>query len=294
MNRRALAVGGLLVLVALAGCLGGGEIDEDELGADAEYDWDTNATAHYNVTTASLLSFSSNDYQAILRVESRSTLELSESTLFRGDQPVSLRALQFQYPNGTVVGATETESLTAVENSDETEIQLPAENGTVAYTVDWGGATRAWGGSPRTWRVESPVDGSHEVLMPEGSRADLPFFALTSPGGHETTVENDRAVLRWSDLDSVSLTVRYYLVFDLYLFGGLFAVAGLAGLLGGAYYYRGIRRARQKREEVGLDVEQEDDDLGDDGPPPACGEPRHPVSATKLVTPRTLFRLQSV
>ena len=267
MNRRALAVGGLLVLVALAGCLGGGEIDEEELGADAEYDWETNATAHYNVTTASLLSLSSNDYQAILRVESQSTLELSESTLFRGDRPVSIRALQFRYPNGTVVDATESGNLTAVEGSDETEIQLPAENGTVAYTVDWGGATRAWGGSPRTWRVESPVEGSHEVVMPEGSRADLPFFSLTSPGGHETTVENDRAVLRWDDLDG-GITVRYYLVFDLYLLGGLVAVTGLAGIVGGAYYYRGIRRAREKREEVGLDVEQEDDDLDDDGPPP--------------------------
>ena len=269
MNRRYLAVGGLLVLVALAGCLGGGgEIDEAELGAEAEYDWNTTATATYNVTTSSLLSFSSNDYQAILRVENRSTIEIFRSTLFRGDRPVSLRALQFEYPDGTVVNATEDGNLTAIEGSDETEIQLPAENGTVAYTVDWGGASRAWGGSPRTWRVQTPIEGSHEVVMPEGARADLPLFSLTSPGGHETAVEDDRATLRWDEFDSSSITIRYYLVRDLYLFGGLFAIAGLIGIAGTAYYYRGIRQAKRKREEVGLDVEQEDDDIGDDGPPP--------------------------
>jgi hypothetical protein len=39
-------------------------------------------------------------------------------------------------------------------------------------------------------------------------------------------------------------------------------------VVGGLYYYRQIRSLRQQREEIGLDVETEDDDLGDDGPPP--------------------------
>jgi hypothetical protein len=267
-RKRLLAVGALFALVALSGCLGGGgEIGEDKLTKNAEYDWEKNVTAHYNVTTSSLLSFSSNDYRAIISVENRSTLELSRSTLFRGDQSVSIRSLQFRYPNGTVVNATHG-NLTAVQQSDETEIRVPAENGTVAYSANWGGASQAYGGSPRTWRVQTPVEGSHEVVMPNGARTDLPLFSLTSPGSPSSSVEDNRAHLRWDDLGSGTITVRYYLVRDLFLFGGLFAIAGLVGGGGIVYYYRGIQRAKKKREEVGLDVEQDDDDVGDDGPPP--------------------------
>lgn len=267
-DRRLLAVGALLALVVLSGCLGGGgEISEDKLTKDTEYDWETNVTASYNVTTSSLLSFSSNDYRAVIQVDNRSTLELYQGTLFRGDQSVSIRSLKFQFPNGTTVNATH-DNLTAVEQSDETEIRLPAENGTVAYAANWGGASQAWGGSPRTWRVQTPVEGSHEVVMPSGARTDLPLFSLTSPSSDEKSVDSNRQTLRWDDLSSGSVTVRYYLQRDLLLFGGLFVLAGLIGGGGVLYYYRGIRRAREKREEVGLDVEQDDDDLGDDGPPP--------------------------
>jgi len=258
IDRRVLAVGALVAVVLLSGCLGGGgEIDEDELTGDAEYNWDTDANATYDVTTASLLSFSSNDYQAVIGVENRSTLSLHRSTLLRGDQPISIEALQFRFPNGTVVDASHG-NLTAVEGSGETEIRLPAENGTVGYTANWGGATRAWGGSPRTLRLQTPVEGSHEVIMPDSARTDIPLLSLTSPGGHETTVEDNRPHLYWEDLDSGSITVRYYLVRDLFLFGGLFALAGLVSIGGAVYYYRGIQRAREKREEVGLDVEQGD------------------------------------
>lgn len=268
MDRRILALGGLLLLVFLSGCLGGGgEISQDTLNSEAEYDWDTNATATYDVTKAPLLSFSSNDYQAVIEVTNRSSIELFRSTLFRGDQSISIRSLRFRFPNGTVVNASNA-NLTAVENSDETEIRFPAENGTVAYTANWGGGSTGLGGSPRTWRVKTPVEGSHEVVMPDGARTDIPLFSLTSPGGHTTSVEDNRAQLYWDDLDSGTVTVRYYLVRDLFLFGGIFLVAGLLGVGGVAYYYRGIQRAKEKRKEVGLDVEQDDDDVGDDGPPP--------------------------
>lgn len=267
-DRRLLAVGGLLVLVALSGCLGGGgEISEDKLTKETQYNWDTNATVSYNVTTSPLLSFSSNDYRSTVTVENRSAIELYRSTLFRGDQSISIRSLKFQFPNGSIVNASH-DNLTAVKQSDETEIRLPAENGTVAYAANWGGASRAWGGSPRTWRVQTPVEGSHEVVMPGGARTELPLFSLTSPGGHDTSLEDNRQHIRWDDLSSGTITIRYYLVLDLYLFGGLFLIGALAGVAGFAYYYRGIKRAQEKREEVGLDVEQDDDDVGDDGPPP--------------------------
>jgi hypothetical protein len=104
--------------------------------------------------------------------------------------------------------------------------------------------------------------------MPAGARTDIPLFSLTSPGPSRTTVEDNRAHLHWDDLDSDTLTVRYYLVRDLYLFGGLLGLVVLLGLAGVAYYYRQIKRARAIREEVGLDMDQGDDDVGDGGPPP--------------------------
>lgn len=268
-NRRLLAIGALLAVVALSGCLGGGgEISEDKLTKDANYTWENNVTAAYNVTTTSLLSFSSNKYRAVITVENRSTVSVARSTLFRGDQSVSIKALQFRYPNETVINASH-DNFTAVEQSDETEIRLPAENGTVGYTANWGGGTRSFGGSPRTWRVQTAVEGPHKVVMPKGARVDLPLLSLSSPGGHDTSVEDNRAHLRWDDLSSGSITVRYYHVRDLFIFGGLFILGGLLGGGGLVYYYRGIQRAREKRKEVGLDVEQDDDDdADDDGPPP--------------------------
>lgn len=271
MNRRhLLAVAGLLVLVALAGCsvlTGSGEIDDEDLLEERTYDWETNATASYNVTTSSLLSFSSNRYEGVIRVENRSRLSLDRSTLFRGDRPVSLEALQFRFTNGTVVNATH-DNLTAVRDSDETEIELPDTYGQVGYTATWGSATTALGGSPRRWSINTAVEGSHEVRMPEGSRTALPFLSRTSPGGHNTTVEDDRAVIRWGeDFDSSSIAVRYYLSRDLWLFGSILLIASLVALGGSLYYYRAIQRARKQREEYGLDINYDDDEF-DDGPPP--------------------------
>ena len=270
-NKRLLAVGGLALLVFLSGCsilTGSGEIDQDDLLEPAEYDWDRNATASYDVTTSSLLSFSSNRYQSVVSLENQTTLVLDRSTLFRGDRPVSVESLQFRFTNGTVVNATH-EGLTAIRGSDETEIQVPEPNGTVGYTATWGGATTALGGSPRQWRVNTPVEGSHEVRMPDGSRTDLPFMSRTAPGSHETTVENDRSVIRWGDeFDSSSIVVRYYLARDLWLFGGLFIVGSTVAIGVALYYRRAIQRAREQREEVGLDIEDEDDHSSNDGPPP--------------------------
>lgn len=268
MNRRQCAVGGLVLLVLLSGCtlFGGGEISQDELTEPAEYDWETNATAAYNVTTEPMLSFSSNEYQAVITVADRETLSIHRETLFRGDRSVSIEALQFRFENGTVVNATHA-GLTATEESDETVIELPATNGTVGYTADWGSAT-GFRGSPRTWRVQTPVEGTHTVTMPEGARTTLPLLSATRPGGYESTVEDDRVTLTWEEFDGSTISVRYYLVRDLYLFGGLFAVGLVVAIVGVGYYYRAIQRAREQRKAVGLDVEEELEDIDDSEKPP--------------------------
>lgn len=267
-RRRIIAVGGLVLLVFLSGCtiFGGGEISEDDLAVDATYDWETDAMASYNVTTSPLLSFSSNEYQAVLTIDNQSSIDIYRQSLFRGDRPISIESLQFQYENGTVITADEHDNLTAIEGSDETEIQVPEEYGKVAFTAEWGGAT-AFGGSPREWRIQSFVEGSHEVTMPEGARTDIPLLSATRPGGSESTLEDNRLTLTWEDPGS-AISIRYYQVTDLYIFGTLFIGGSILAIGGVAYYYRAIQRAREKREEVGLDVEEEELVDDRDGPPP--------------------------
>lgn len=257
MNRRVLAIVAVAALVFLSGCsiLGGsGDLDEDDLLGDQEYDWNTTANATYD------LSVSSGSFTAVVDIHNRSSLEVYQSTAFRGDQSVSIGDLKFRFLNGTVVNATHP-GLTANRSSDKTEIDPPADNGTVAWTESRSG---------KQWSVPVVVEGSHEVRLSNSSRVGIPLLSQTSPDPDNSTVENDQMTLYYDDIDGGSLSIRYYLVRDLYLFGGIGALAVLLGGGGAVYYLREIRAARKKREDVGLDVET-DDDIGDDGPPPGMG-----------------------
>jgi len=257
MNRRLLGVAGLALLVLMAGCsLGGGELSEEDLAGDREYQWDAEETVVFDLV-------SRNSYTTVVRVENRSTLPINQRTAFRGDQPVEISALQFRFENGTVVNATHP-GLSASTDGDRTTIGLPAENGTVAYTAPRGGRT----GTTKSFSSPVIVEGSYRLDLPESARVGIPFLSQARPGGYETTLADDRMTLRWESLESGSIAVRYYLVRDLYLFGSIAALGVIVGVAGAVYYLRQIRRAKRKREEVGLDVEYDDDSFGDDGPPP--------------------------
>lgn len=270
MNRRLLALGALALLLTLSGCSvfgGGGEIDEGELTADAEYDWETNATATYTISESALLSLSSDNYQAVIEMRSNVTLDVHRQRTFRGDDSLSIRSLQFRFPNGTVVNATHA-NLTAVEKSDHTEIRLPAENGTVAYTANWGGGS--WGGYGRSWSTPTFVEGSHAVTLPDGGRVGIPFLSRVTPSEDRTTVADNRMTIYWEESGSGSIAVRYYLVRDVYILGTLIVIVTSIGVAGTVYYYRQIQRAKRMRKEVGFDI-QEDDEFGRDDPPPGMG-----------------------
>ena len=254
MNRRTLALVAVVALVVLSGCSAfgsGGEVDKEDLLGDADYQWESNATATYN------LSVSSSSYTAVLKIRNQSTLDVHSRSAFRGDQSVSVEALRFRFENGTVVNATHP-GLTASEGSDETEIGLPARNGTVAWTADRSG---------KSWSTPIFVEGSHQVEMPESARAGIPLLSRVTPGTDRRTVEDDQMILYWEESSS-SISIRYYLVRDLYLFGSIAVIALLLGLGGTVYYLRQIRAAKKKREEVGFDIDYDDDDVGGDGPPP--------------------------
>ena len=249
-NRRLLAVLALGVAVALAGCsFGASELSEDDLTGEATYNWDTEANATFDLTV------SSSAYAAVIEARNQSELEIYRETAIRGDEPIDVETLRFRYPNGTVVNATEA-AISARVGSDRTTLRLPAANGTVAYTAPRSG---------KSFSIPTFVDGSHRIDLPGDARVTIPLLSRVSPGGYDTAVEDDRALVRWED-PSGGLSVRYYLVRDLYLFGGLTLIGVTLAIGGTAYYLLQIRRAKRKRDEVGLDIDY--DDEFDDGPPP--------------------------
>lgn len=245
MNRRLLAVLSLFVLVALAGCSGFGSVTSEEgLQEDADYDWDTDADA--------TITIEDGEYRAVYTIEDRERVRLYQSTRYGDDQPIDVRALQFRHPDGTVVDV-EDEGLEVEETRSEVYVSLPAEEGQLAFTSD---------SRSRNFETDTFVDGSYEVILPPGYRVDNFVLATVRPGGYETTLdaETDRVHIRWDEMDADTISVRYYLERDVYLFGGLIVVASIGAVIGVGYVYRQIQELKRRREEAGLDVDVEEDD----------------------------------
>ncbi|MHB9286288.1 DUF5803 family protein [Halobacteriales archaeon Cl-PHB] len=250
MNRRLLALGGLVVLALLAGCFGPSEIPEDKLTQDANYTWDTDANASYTLDRSS--------YQAVFTAPNATTIEVYGSDALGTDQPVNVEALKFRFQNGTVVNASHA-NLSATLAQKRTKIQLPTTEGQVAYTA------------PRTGKeFATPVvvSGTQTITLPPSARVGVPLLSQVSPGGSSTSVEDDRMTVRWSERTDGTLRVSFYLQRDLLLFSLLILVVVTLGVGGSIYYLRQIRRLERRREELGLDVDYDDDDPRDQGPPP--------------------------
>jgi hypothetical protein len=252
MNRRLLLATVLVGVIAItAGCSVGpfaDDITDEELNEDAEYDWETNATA--------TITIEGSEYRAMYNVSDTSELVVYQRG-FSGNEPVDVRAVQYRYPNGTFVNGSE---LDVSKEGGQTVIQLPQDNGTVAYTAD----TR-----PKEFGTPILVEGSHEVVLPSNHQVGNFIFSHVSPSNPEKTTVDDRVHLRWDDPDR-NIFVRYYLERDIYIFGGLVTVLGLIMIGGLVYYLRQIRELEAQRKELGLDVETDDDEF-DDGPPPGMG-----------------------
>ncbi|MFD1589213.1 DUF5803 family protein [Halorientalis brevis] len=255
MTRRRLLVGvGLLAVVAaLAGCstiLGPGEPDPAKIEQNVSYDWNTTANATFNVTR--------NEYTAVYAIENRSEIDLYQRDALGTRHPLDVEGVKFRYPNGTVTNVS-------AENVElqrkKAIVSLPADDGKLAFR------------SPRSGKqfgLPTFVSGTYEVTLPPGARVGVPILAQVSPRDYETTLENDRVTVAWNDVQSRSISVRWYLARDLLLFGALFALMLVLGAIGVLYYLRQIRELEQRREEVGLDVDT-GDDSNDGGPPPGMG-----------------------
>ncbi|MCO8243934.1 MULTISPECIES: DUF5803 family protein [unclassified Haladaptatus] len=251
-KRFVLAFALLALLAASAGCssvFGPGDISQQQLNKNATYDWKTSEDVTYNVT--------SGQYQAVYNLDKKDTLEIHQEESFGEEAPVEISGVQFQYPNGTVVGA---DQISVHKTKSSTIIRPPKGPGKLAYTVSRQG---------KTFYVPTYLeDRTYEVTIPRGMRVDTFLLSDVRPGSYETSMQDGREHIVWSQpVKSDSISVRYYLVRDKWIFAGIVALALLVGFGGLAYYRYQIRQLERQREEMGLNMDISDDDMGD-GPPP--------------------------
>jgi hypothetical protein len=248
MNRRR-ALGGLVLvaLLTLAGCssvLGPDPVDEQALAENESYEWQSDANASINITGG--------EYKAVYRVSNQSRFTVYSRDGLGREGPLAISALKFRYPNGTVVSAS-SPALNATNQDEQTVISLPARNGRVAFSASAQG---------KRFATQTFVSGSYAVTIPQNMRVTYQPLARVSPGGAETTrTDTGRVRIRWDDVNSNAVIVRYYLQRDLYIFAAGAAVLVVVALAGALYYLRQIRELERRRERAGPDV-----DTGNDGP----------------------------
>lgn len=254
MNRRlVLATVVVAVLLTTAGCAAifGGISDED-LDREQEYDdlRDRDADVVIDVERGGIVG--DDEFRAVYDLNDTEELSLHRSEFYR-DVALDVHSVRYWYPNGTEVTGSD---LDVDQGRSSTDVRVPDGNGTLAFSGDAG---------QKSFGLPAYVSGSYEVTLPEGHRTSFFLFGDVSPGGYEREVIDDRERLTWEENDS-GLYVRYYTSRDVPLFFGLVAVVLTIGGAGIAYYYRKVKRLRQRREEMGLDVDADDD--SDRKPPP--------------------------
>jgi len=260
MQRRHLALLAVLALVGLAGCtglFGPEEVDADKLNENASYDWETetNATIEINRTS----------YKAVYELEDNSSFTIYDRDDLGREQSVDVSALRFRFDNGTLISPANS-SLSAERTGQSTVIRLPDNSsGQVAYTAPRNG---------KSFSTPTYLNGNtYTVRLPPGARVGIPLLSQVTPGGYETSVDEstNRMVVQWDEpVTGQAIRLRYYLERDLLIFGGLGAVAVAVGTVGTVYYWRQLQAVRRRRQEAGIDLEEDidDDDPRDDGPPP--------------------------
>jgi hypothetical protein len=252
----------LALLAVTAGCLGGGAVSDQELDADppASYEWDAGVDAHITVTEGAR-------FQAVYRMNS-SQVELYRNDGLGGRNAIPVEAFRYRYPDGTVVSGSEFRARGgAVDRSrDGVTVELPANvsGGQIAFTSS---------STPKRFRLPVYVEGSYELVLPPDRRTSFPIFGSVRPRAESVQIPpgDDRVHIRWSNLaERQSISIQFYLQRDLYVFAAIITVLVVVAA-GGLYRYkRQIEALEQQREELGLDVETEDDDFGRD-PPPGMG-----------------------
>ncbi|MFB6080068.1 MAG: DUF5803 family protein [Haloferacaceae archaeon] len=262
MTRRVLPLVALAALVVLAGCagpFGGGGVSDQRLDQPPArpYAWNAGVDAHITVTKNAT-------FRAVYRTN-ESQVKLYRRDGFGGRNAIPLSALRYRYPNGTVInGSTFADHGGGISRSRSAVTVVLPTDGPPNATGQLAFSSRS---TPKQFAIPTFVTGSYEVVLPAGRRVGFPLFGRVSPPGYETSVVDGHTHIRWDDVTGDAVIVRFYLQRDLAIFAGIVAGLILLGAGGALYYRRRIEALRRQREELGLDVEMEDDDVGDDGPP---------------------------
>jgi hypothetical protein len=254
-------------MLSLSGCLGffgGGSVSDERLDqapAGGEYDWNESVDSELN---AHITIHENATFSAVYAVNG-SEVELYRRDGLGGTNPLNVRAVRYRYPNGTVITGSQLADRGAVDRTrDVVRIDFPGEG-----DIDGDRVAFTAGSTPKRFALPTYVQGSYEVILPPNRRTSLPVFGDVTPGGATTSVDDEnRLHVRWDDVQTDSVIVQFYLPQDIQIFGAVFALFAVVGGGGLLYYRRQIDALREQRQEMGLNVDTDDDDLGDDGPPP--------------------------
>ncbi|ELZ33729.1 DUF5803 family protein [Halorubrum tebenquichense] len=257
MNRRfALALAAIALLAVSAGCLGyatgGGEVTNETLDAEPprEYDFDTDRDAAFDLSTDAT-------YTVVYAIGDREELRLYEPTPYSGDEPMAFEALRYQYPDGEVVNGSEFRARGG-------EIERTTDETWIRFADDMAGGRLAFAGdgSPRRFTMRAYVEGSYAVTLPPGFSTDAPVVGHVSPRDHAVETVGDRDRIVWDEVTSGSVVVQSYREGDLLVFGVILVVAVVAAVAGTLYFRRQLEALRDRRRDLGLRVNEDDDDDG--------------------------------
>jgi hypothetical protein len=265
--RRATALLAVALLVITAGCAGGftGSLSEEQLGEEpAEpYQWDTDTDVHIVVTEDAT-------FRAVYDIRTNdSEMEVYRRDGFGGTNAIPVRAVRYRYPNGTVINGTEFDDYggSIEQTNDAVIVEFPHEQD------NWDNETAQFAftseSTPKRFSLPAFREGSYEVVLPPNRSIDFFLFGNVVPRGYNQTQVESQEHIRWDEVTSRSVVVQFYLERDLYIFGGVFGLLGVVALAGVLYYRRQIEALHERREEV--DVESEPDEEFRDDPPPGMG-----------------------
>lgn len=256
--RRTLALVALVALVVSGGCLSlitGNEVSDEKLDEPPEsrYNWDSESDVHITVSDHAT-------YQAVYNV---SAAENGQFELFHKDAlgtqtPLNINSLRYRYPNGTVINGSQIDDHggTVEAKREKLVIEPPTKGGKLAFS---GSSTQ------KRFAIPTFVEGSYTVVLAEDRRVSAPLFGRISPGADEVSIEDGRVHIVWNEVTTNNVVVQYYIQRDLQIFAVAAGILSIVGLVGLAYYRRQLQALQEKREELGLDVDTDDDR---EGPPP--------------------------
>jgi len=231
--KRLLAVLAVVGLAITAGCLGTGTLDDAALNEPANYDWNTTHDATVTIDNGS--------YRAVLTLHNQQNVSLFGPGEFGGQSALPVSAVQYRYPNGTVLNAS---SLTVEEKDERTVIEAPTTSGKMAYT----GEIRS-----SSLYLSVAVNGSHAVTLPPGTDVRAPVVGQATPRNYEMVSDTDRHTLIWENPETEVISVDYYSERNLYIFVGVLGIGTVIAGAGVLYFRRQLAELAARRGQMDPD-----------------------------------------